>query len=55
MSFNPDRSKQAQEVIFTRKVKKFTHPPIFFNNEPVQQVLSQKYLGLVLDTSLAFD
>ena len=38
MSFNPDPSKQAQEVIFTRKVKKFVHPAIFFNNKPVQQV-----------------
>ena len=55
MSFNPDRSKQAQEAIFTRKVKKFAHPPIFFNNKPVQQVSSQKHLGLILDTSLTFD
>ena len=43
MSFNPDPSKQAQEVIFTRKVKKVVHPPIFFNNKPVQQVSSQKH------------
>ena len=57
MSFNPDRSKhkQAQKVTFTRKVKKFAHPPIFFNNKPVQQVSSQKHLGLILDTSLTFD
>ena len=32
LSSNPDPSKQAQEVIFTRKVKKVVHPPIFFNN-----------------------
>ena len=50
-SFNPDLSKQGQEVIFTRKVKKVIHPPIFFNKEPVQQVSSQKRLGLLLDTS----
>ena len=55
MSFNPDPSKQAQEVIFTRKVKKVVHPPIFFNNKPVQQVSSQKHLGLILDTPLTFD
>ena len=55
MSFNPDPSKQAQEVIFTRKVKKVVHPPIFFNNKPVQQISSQKHLGLILDTSLTFD
>ena len=52
MSFNPEPSKQAQEVIFTRKIKKFVHPPIFSNNKPVQQVSSQKHLGLILDQSL---
>ena len=55
MSFNPDLSKQAQEVIFTRKVQKVVHPPIFFNNKPVQKVSSQKYLGLISDTSLTSD
>ena len=35
MSSNPDRSKQVQEVIFTRKVKQVVHPPIFFNNKPI--------------------
>ena len=55
MSFNPDPSKQAQEVIFTRKVKKVVHPPILFYNKPVQQVSSQKHLGLIFDTSLTFD
>ena len=55
MSFNSDPSKQAQEVTFTCKVKKVVHPPIFFNNKPVQQVSSQKYLGLTVDTSLTFD
>ena len=54
MSFNSDLSKKAQ-VIFTREVKKAVHPPVFFNNKPVQQVSSQKHLGLILGTSLAFD
>ena len=31
-SFNPDPSKQAQEVIFSRKSKRSTHPPLVFNN-----------------------
>ena len=26
MTFNPDSSKQAQEIIFSRKLKKATHP-----------------------------
>ena len=28
MSFNPDPNKQAQEVIFCRKTKKVTPPPL---------------------------
>ena len=35
MSFNPDLSKLVQEVIFTRKVEKVVHPPIFFNNNNI--------------------
>ena len=55
MSFNPDPFKEAQEVIFTRKVKIVVYSPIFFNDKPVQQVSSQKHLGLPLDTFLTFD
>ena len=55
MSFNPDRSKQAQKVIFTCKVKKVVHLPIFLHDKTLQQVSSQKCLGLILDTSLTFD
>ena len=55
MSFNLDPSKQAQKFIFTRKIKKVVHPPIFFNNKPVQQVSLRKHLRLILDTSLTFD
>ena len=55
MSFNPDPSKQVQEVIFTCKVKKIVHLPIFFNNKAVQQVSSRKHLGFVLETSSKFD
>ena len=47
MSVNPDPSKQAQEVIFTGKVKKVAHLPIFFNNKLIQQVPSQKHLSLI--------
>ena len=31
MSFNPDPSKQAQEVIFSRKLKNVSHTPFVFN------------------------
>ena len=42
MSFNPDPNKQAQEVIFSRKLKKFCHPSLRFNNN-VSQASSQKH------------
>ena len=54
MSFNPDPSKQAQEVIFSRKIQKTCHPSIYFNNKLVKQVPSQKHLGLILDNKLNF-
>ena len=31
MYFNPDRNKQAQEVIFPRKTRKGFHPNLDFN------------------------
>ena len=37
MSFNPDPSKHAQEVIFSLKSKRPTHPPIVFKNNNVSQ------------------
>ena len=41
MIFNPDLSKQAQEVIFSRKVNKLLHPTILFNNIPLRNSLFQ--------------
>ena len=32
LNFNPDPTKQAQEVNFSRKTKKLPHPPLVFNN-----------------------
>ena len=55
MSFNPDPTKQAQEVIFSRKLNKPHHPLLKFNNLPVQNASSQKHLGLVLDEKLNFE
>ena len=31
MNFHPDPNKQAQEVIFSRKVNKINHPRLLFN------------------------
>ena len=55
MNFNPDRSKQTKEVIFSRKLKKTTNPPLLFNNNIVSQVSSQKHLGVILDVKLAYE
>ena len=55
MSFNPDPSKQAQEVIFSRKSKRSTHPPLVFNNNNVSQTYSQKHLCVILDFKLTFE
>ena len=54
MSFNPDPSKKAQEVIFSRKIKKSSHPVLIFNNNQVIQTPYQKRLGLFLDEKLDF-
>ena len=45
MSFNPDQTKQAQEIIFSRKKNPTTHPPLFSNNSEIQ--LSSNLLQLV--------
>ena len=55
MSFNPDPNKQAQEVIFPRKLKKFCHPPLRFNNNNVSQASLEKHLELTLNNRLTFD
>ena len=54
MSFNPDPSKQAEEIIFSCKRNCRDHPPIFFNNFEVNGVSDHKHLGLVLDSKLKF-
>ena len=54
MSFNPDVSKQTQEVIFSRKQAKSVHPDLVFNNTPVHQTHYQKHLGVYLDMKLNF-
>ena len=55
MIFNPDISKQAQEVVFSRKTHKVTHMPLTFNAIPVAQTSHQKHLGLYLDEKLNFN
>ena len=35
MSFNPDKNKQAQEVVFSRKQSKPKYPQLLFNKTPL--------------------
>ena len=53
-SFNPDVSKQAQEVIFYKRAKKIFHPTVIFNI-PVQCSTVEKHLGVDLDEKLNFN
>ena len=54
MLFNPDLSKQARGVIFSRKNNKISHPTTTFNTVPVAGTSCQKHLGLHLDEKLNF-
>ena len=54
MLFNPDPTKPAQEVIFSKKKKTQTHPTISLNNIQVEKVPYQKHLGILLDEKLNF-
>ena len=54
MNFNPDATKQAQELTFSRKVQTTNHPLLFFNENVIQQTTPQKHLGMFLDSKLNF-
>ena len=56
MQFNPDKTKQAAQVIFSQKKISpvHPHPQIYFNNTEVTMKDEQTHLGLILDSSLTF-
>ena len=54
MSFNPDPTKVAQEVLFSGKKSKVIHPSLIFNGKDVSRSESHKH-GLVFDPKLNFD
>ena len=47
-------TKQAQELIFYRKVQTTNHPTFFLNQDVVRQTSIQKHLGMFLDSKLNF-
>ena len=55
MSFNLDPTKQAQEVIFSCKIKNPFHIPLNFKNTNVKQTACQKHLGVILDSQVNFE
>ena len=56
MLFNPDPNKQAVEILFSKKQhEKDNYPRLNFNGDKVQTAISQKHLGLVLDSKLDFN
>ena len=55
MSFNPDITKQAIEVTFSKKVLPSNLPQLLFNNFVVLNQDVHKHLGLILDKGLTFD
>ena len=52
MSFNPDPSKQAEEAIFSDKIKKPNHPVSIFSNNLVNQTLFQTTFQTLFQTKL---
>ena len=54
MLFNPDPSKTAHKVIFSKKKDELTHPSVSYNDVEVSRADSQKHLRLVLDNKVTF-
>ena len=53
MSFNPDPTKPAEEILFSHKSIKPYHPPLFINGLEVKRVNEHTHLGLILDSKLS--
>ena len=53
-NFDSNPSKQAQEVIFLRKLEKENHNQVYFNHHSFKQAPSQNHSGMYLDTKLNF-
>ena len=54
MQFNPDRNKQAIQVIFSQKRDTPVHPPLFFNGSEVVIKTEHKHLGMMRILSSPF-
>ena len=54
MQFNPDKNKQAIQVIFSQKKGTPVRFPLFFNGSEVVIKAEHKHLGMILDSKLTF-
>ena len=54
MLFNPDPSKQAIEVLFSRRATHTPRPVLTFNDNVICSKDSHKHLGMILDKKLTF-
>jgi len=52
MIFNPDLTKQAVEIVFSKKHTPTTYDNLTFNGIPVKKMDETKHLGLILDKKL---
>ena len=54
MQFNPDKSKQVIQVIFSQKRMHLFTLPCFFNGSEVVIKAEHRHLGMILDSKLTF-
>ena len=54
MIFNPDVSKQTQEVVFSRRAIATKHATVYLNKVTIIRENFQKHHGLFLDSKLNF-
>ena len=54
MSFKPDVTKHAQEIIFSQKKNNASQLSLYFNDTQIHRKSVQKHLGLLLDEKLSF-
>ena len=54
MQFNPDKSKQAFQLIFSHRKSKPIHPPLIFNGSEVVTFDEHKRLGFFFYSRLSF-
>ena len=54
MRFNPDKNKQAIQVLLSQKRDTPLHPPLFFNGSEVVSKTEHKHLAMILYSKLTF-